>query len=59
MGREAGRAVGPLSSTASAVKAVRPSHRQPSGLGKAAGKGGWERSGSEMSKVEGEDKFHE
>lgn len=37
MGRDACRGVGRLNSTSSAVKAVRPSNRQPSGLGKATG----------------------
>ncbi len=59
MGSDAVRAIGPLHSTSSAVKVVRPSNRQPSGLGKAAGEGSWERLGSEMSKDGDEDKFHE
>ncbi len=59
MGIDVVRAIGPLHSTSSAVKVVRPSHRQPSGLGKAAGEGSWERLGSEMSKGGDEEKFHE
>jgi hypothetical protein len=58
MGTNATRAVGPLSSTSSVVKATRPSNRQPSGLGKAAGEGGWEKLESEKSKVVSEEKFH-
>ena len=58
MGTDAARAVGPLSSTSSVVKATRPSDRQPSGLGKAAGEGGWEKLESEKSKAVDEDKFH-
>lgn len=58
VGTDAMRAVGPLNSTLSAVKAVRPSNRQPSGLGKAAGEGDWEKPESERSKVVSEDKFH-
>ncbi len=56
---DAARAVGPLSSTSSVVKATRPSDRQPSGLGKAAGEGGWGIQESEKSKVVSEEKFHE
>src|SRR6266436_2377811 len=41
VGSSAGRVVGPPHSTSSTVKAVRPSDRQLSGLGKAVGKGGW------------------
>ena len=58
MGTDAARAVGPLSSTSSVVKATRPSNRQPSGLGKAAGEGGWGKLEREKSKVVDEDKFH-
>ncbi len=58
MGTDVRRAVGPLNSTVSAVKAVRPRNRQPSGLGKAAGEGGWTKQESEKSKVVSEDKFH-
>jgi hypothetical protein len=46
------------SHTVRAVKAVRPRNRQPSGLGKAAGEGGWEKPRSRKSKVVSEDKFH-
>ncbi len=59
MGSDAVRAIGPLHSTRSAVKAAWPSDRQPSGLGKAAGEGSWQKLGSEMSKVGDEDNFHE
>ena len=58
VGTDATRAVGPLNSTVRAVKAVRPRNRQPSGLGKAAGEGGWEKPRSQKSKVVSEDKFH-
>ncbi len=58
MRTDAARAVGPLSSTSSVVKAARPSDRQPSGLGKAAGEGGWGKLEREKSKVVDEDKFH-
>jgi hypothetical protein len=58
MRTDAARAVGPLSSTSSVVKATRPSDRQPSGLGKAAGEGGWRNPEGEMSKVVDEEKFH-
>ena len=52
------RAVGPPSSTSTAVKAVGPSDRQPSGLGKAAGEESRQRSRSQKSKVGSEEKFH-
>ena len=42
VGTDAAQAIGPLNSTSSVAKATRPSDRQPSGLGKAAGEGGWE-----------------
>jgi len=58
MGTDAARAVGPLNSTASVVKATRPSDRQPSGLRKSAGEGGWEKLESEKRKVVNEEKFH-
>ena len=58
MRTDAARAVGPLNSTSSVVKARRPSDRQPSGLGKAAGEGGWGNLEDERSKVVDEDKFH-
>jgi hypothetical protein len=59
MGSGAGRVVGPPRSTPSVVKAMRPSDRQPSGLGKAVGKGGRYRQGHQTSKGERVDKFHE
>ncbi len=59
VGSDAGRVVGPPRSTASVVKATRPSDRQPGGLGKAVGKGGRCRQGHRTSKGERVDKFHE
>lgn len=58
-GTDAARAVGPLNSTSSVVKTTRPSDRQPSGLGKAAGESGWVKPENEKSKVVSEEKFHE
>jgi hypothetical protein len=55
---EAGRAVGPLSSTSTVAKAPGPSDRQSSGLGKAAGEWGWARQRSQTSKVVCAEKFH-
>ena len=59
VGSGAGRVVGPPRSTPSVVKATRPSDWQPSGLGKAVGKGGRYRQGHQRSKGERVDKFHE
>ena len=59
VGSGADRVVGPLRSTPTVVKATGPSDRQPGGLGKAVGKGGWCRQGHQTSKGERADKFHE
>ena len=58
VGTDAARAIGPLNSTSSVAKTTRLSDQQPSGLGKAAGEGGWEKLESETSKVVNEEKFH-
>ena len=51
---------GRLCSTTRAVKAAGPSNRRfGSGSGKAAGENGWEEKGSQMSKGEKVDQFHE
>ena len=55
---DAGRAIGPLHSTRTVVKATGPSDRQPGGLGKAAGEEGGEGPRCQKSKVGSEEKFH-
>jgi hypothetical protein len=51
---------GRLRSTTRAVKTAGPSNRRfGSGSGKAAGEDGWEETGSQMSKGEKVDQFHE
>lgn len=47
VGRDARRGVGRPSSTRCVAKATRPHERQPSGLGKAAGEDGRDRTGRE------------
>ena len=59
VGSDVGRVVRRPNSTRSGVKASRPSNRQPSGLGKAAGKGGRRETRCRMSKDDREDQFHE
>jgi len=50
---------GRLCSTTSAVKAASPGNRRRKWPGKAAGEGGWEERGSQMSKGGEVDQFHE
>src|SRR5262249_1038600 len=59
VGSGAARVVGPPRGTLSVAEASGPRERQPGGLGKAVGQGGWCRQGHQISKGERVDKFHE